>query len=71
MKCLLTLTIAACMLLASVPVMAEQDADEAAVRKAVEQLYAAMNAHDAQGYLALCDESFESPDGATKGRIAW
>ena len=48
----------------------DQAAEESDIRDVVEQLYAAMNKHDAKGYLALCDEDFEIWDGTVKGKVA-
>jgi uncharacterized protein (TIGR02246 family) len=59
-------------LLASVtPVMAGQSAeDEEAIKKVVEQLYAALNKKDIKAAFALCDENFENYTGTLKGREA-
>ena len=59
-------------LLASVtPVIAGQSGeDEAAIRKVVEQLYAALNKKDIKAAFALCDENFENYPGTLKGREA-
>ncbi len=67
MKYLITLTIGVCLLLSSVPAMAVQAEDEAAVRKVVDQLIAAFNNHDAKGMGAHGDLSVgESWDGSGK-----
>jgi ketosteroid isomerase-like protein len=50
--------------------MADKAEDEAAIRKAVEQLFAAMHKHDAKAYGALCAENFETWEGDVKGRAA-
>jgi uncharacterized protein (TIGR02246 family) len=59
-------------LLASItPVMSGQSAeDEAAIKKVVEQLYAALNKKDIKAAFALCDENFEDYSGTLKGREA-
>ena len=71
MKRLLILTIGFCLLLSSVPVMADQAEDEAAIRKVVEQVYAALNKHDAKAMGALYVDDFENWSGSIKGRVAW
>ena len=70
MKYLMILTIGMCLLLTSVPAMADQAADEAAIREVVSQLFAALNKHDAKAYVALCAENFESGEGERKGHAA-
>ncbi len=45
MKYLMILTIGVCLLIGTVPVMADQAADEAAVRKVMEQVYTTANKH--------------------------
>jgi len=68
MKYLITLTIGVCLLFSSVPAMADQAEDEAAIRKVVEQLNAAFNNHDAKGMAALWETSLvESWNGSAKG----
>ena len=67
MKYLITLTIGVCLLFCSVPAMVDQAEDKAAIRKAMEQINAAFNNHDAKGMFALVDESSESWDGSRKG----
>ena len=66
MKYLITLTIGVCLLLSSVPAMADLGEDEAAVRKAWEQGQAAFNNHDVKMMAALSDQSSESWDGNRK-----
>ncbi len=66
MKYLITLTIGVCLLLSSVPAMADQAEDEAAIRKVWEQNNAAFNNHDAKGMAAHWDKSAESWDGSRK-----
>lgn len=70
MKHLLILTVGISLLI-SMPVMADQAADEVAIRKTMEQLYAAYNNHDAKAYAAHCDEIIENWDGSDKGRAAF
>ncbi len=67
MKYLITLTIGVCLLFSSVPAMAVQAEDEAAIRKVMEQNQAAFNNHDAKGMAALSETSLiESWDGSRK-----
>ncbi len=66
MKYLITLTIGVCLLFSAVPAMADQDEDEAAIQKVVEQINAAINNHDAKGMAALWDKSVESWNGSRK-----
>ena len=67
MKYLITLTIAVCLLFSSVPAMAVQAEDEAAIRKVVEQNQAAFNNHDPRGMGALAEISLgENWDGSYK-----
>ena len=47
------LTIGICLLLTSVPMLADQVEDEAAIREVVDQVYAAISKHDAKAYAAL------------------
>jgi len=68
MKYLVILTVGVCLLLTSVPVMADQAADEAAIREVVKQAIAAFNKHDAKGMAAFDVENIESWDGKRKGR---
>ena len=56
MKRLLVLTIGICLLLTSVPVMADQAEDEAAIRKAYQKLLTAFNNHDAKAMMAMAAE---------------
>jgi len=51
-------------------VEAQSTADEAAVRKATEQWFAALNARDAKAAAALTDEINENWAGEVKGRAA-
>jgi len=68
MKYLTTLTIGVCLLFSSVPAMAVQAEDEAAIRKVMEQMSVAFNNHDAKGMAALSEISLvESWDGSYKG----
>ena len=71
MKHLVVITVGICLLLTSVPAMADQAADEAAVREVVEQAFAAANKHDAKALMSLCAEGFENWTGTRKGRAAW
>jgi uncharacterized protein (TIGR02246 family) len=59
------------LLVSVTPVMAGQSAeDEAAIKKVVERLYAALNEKDIKAAFALCDENFENYTGTLKGREA-
>jgi hypothetical protein len=69
MKHLLIVTVGICLLI-SVPVMADQAEDEAAVRKVTEKRVAAFNAHDGKAYTADLDENYENWVGTIKGRAA-
>ena len=67
MKYLTALTIGACLLFSSMPAMAAQAEDEAAIRKVMEQLNAAFNNHDGKGMGALSEISLgENWDGSYK-----
>ncbi len=71
MKYLITLTIGVCLLFSSVPAMAVQAEDEAAIRKVWEQMSVAYNNHDAKGIAALSEISLgESWDGTDKWTAA-
>ncbi len=63
MKYLMILTVGICLLLTSVPVTADQAADETAIREANEQRIAVWNAKDAKAYPAFfdkdCTDSFD------------
>jgi hypothetical protein len=69
MKHLLILTIGICLLI-SVPVLADQAEDEAAVRKAEEAYIVTWNVHDGKALCATCVEDYESWNGNVKGRAA-
>jgi len=56
MKFIVVLAVGICLLLSSVPAMAEQAADEAAIRKAMEQNFATWNAKDVKSHVALYSE---------------
>ena len=71
MKTLLILTIGFCLLLTSVPAMADQAADEAAMRKLREQDDAAFNKHDAKAMANHNTENYVSWDGIGEGRQAF
>jgi len=59
------------LLVSAIPMIAGQSVeDEAAIRKVVEQLYAALNKKDIKAAFALCDENFENYPGTLKGREA-
>ena len=68
MKYLLVLTIGICLL--AVPAIADQAADEAAIREAAKQFNAAFNKHDKKAVAASFDENIETWDGSRKGRDA-
>lgn len=67
MKCLTIFTTGVWLLFSSVPAMADQSEDEAAIRKVREQQDAAFSNHDAKGMAAHLDPSAESWDGSLKG----
>ena len=67
MKYLMIITVGICLLI-SVPAMADQAADEAAIREVVKQANAAFNNHDAKAMAAFDVENIESWDGKRKGR---
>ena len=69
MKYLMILTVGICLLLASVPAMADQAADEAAIRQAVKKLDATWNAKDLDAHVALIDENYVLND-RKKGKAA-
>ena len=69
MKYLMILTVGVCLLIGTVPVMADQAADEAAIREASDKIMAAFSAHDMEGQLAFYDEKIEAWDGTAKGRV--
>ena len=56
------------LLLTLVPVMANQAADEAAIREAYKKALTAYNNHDLKAFAALHVEDFEDWEGITKGR---
>lgn len=68
MKHLLILTVGICLLI-SVPAMADQAADEAAVRAAYKQLLTAFNNHDARAMMSMAADFIEFWNGGSKGRI--
>ena len=68
MKYLVILTVGTCLLLSSVPLMADQAADEAAIRNAVKQINEAWNKKDAKGMASGLIENFENWPGKRKGR---
>ena len=68
MKRLTILTVGICLLLTSVPVMADQAADEAAIRKAFEEYLSVFNTHDTTAIGALHDDTFEHWKGIYKGK---
>ena len=49
----------------------DQAAEETAIRKVVEQVYAALNTQDVKSFVALYDENFSDWGGSIKGRSAW
>ncbi len=53
MKYLMILLVGVCLLIGTVPAVADQAADEAAIRELNKQIYAAVNKHDAKAY-RLC-----------------
>lgn len=71
MRHLLILTVGVCLLFASVPAMAGQAEDEAAIRKIMKQREAAYNRHDVTALGAQLDETYESWTGSQKGRSGY
>ena len=55
MKFLMILMVGACLLIGTVPAMADQAAEEPAIREAIKKLVAAWNSHDAKAHVALLD----------------
>ncbi len=68
MKSLMILTVGVCLFLTAVPVVADQAADETAIRQAMEQMNAAWNKH--QSAPELTAEDYENWSGSLKGRAA-
>lgn len=71
MKYLMILTVGACLLFSSVPAMADQAEEEAAIREVMEQFFAEANKHDIKSALSLCVEDLENWTGSMKGRAAF
>jgi uncharacterized protein (TIGR02246 family) len=69
MKYLLILTVGICLLI-SVPAMADQAEDEAAIRKVEEMYIAAYNAHDSEAVHATYVEDVQVWRGHISGRAA-
>jgi uncharacterized protein (TIGR02246 family) len=67
MKHLLILAVGICMLI-SVPAIAGQGEDEAAIREAAEKIVALYNSHNAKALVTHFDDSGEFWDGTNKGR---
>ncbi len=67
MKYLMTLTVGVCLLFASVPAVAQNAADEAAVREAIEKLVATYNSKDVKAMVALLDETSVPWESGVKG----
>ena len=70
MKFLMILTLGFCLLFAAVPAVADQAADKAAIREAMDRMYAAWNRHDAKGLVAEMHETYETWTGDMKGPAA-
>ena len=69
MKHLLILTIGFCLLFTSLPAMADQSADEAAIRNQMEKARAAYNSQDAEAIAATFDDmSFTGFGGTSRSR---
>ena len=69
MKYLMILTIGVGLLLSSIPAMADQTADEAAIRKAAKELNATWSEKDLDAHMALIDDNFVMND-VEKGKAA-
>ena len=59
MKSLMILTVGACLLFAVMPVLADQAADEAAIREATKQAIETINKGDVKAHVALYTDPFE------------
>jgi hypothetical protein len=70
MKYLTILTVGVNLLLASAPAVADQAADEKAIREASDKIMAAYSAHDTKAGEAFYDKTIESWDGSGKGPAA-
>jgi ketosteroid isomerase-like protein len=70
MKRLMTLTVAVCFLFPSLPAMADQAEDEAAITKAEEKYLVVHNAHDAKAVVESYVEDVENWSSSFKGRAA-
>ena len=70
MKRMMTLTVGLCLLLPSVPALADQAADEADVRATYQKLVTAFNNHDAKAMMSMAADVIESWGGGSKGRAA-
>ena len=70
MRNLMILFVGVCLLLASVPAMADQAADEAAVKKVMDQINAAYNNHDAKTLSSHIAEDYENWARTQRGRAA-
>jgi ketosteroid isomerase-like protein len=63
MKRLMILTVGVCLLIAAVPAIADQAADEAAIRAATKQAIETANKRDMEAHLAVYADSFVSFGG--------
>jgi len=63
MKYLMIFTVGVCLLVGTVPAIADQAADEAAIRKVMSELNATWNAKELDAHMALIDEDFFMNDG--------
>lgn len=70
MKNLMILTVGVCLLFAAVPAVAQNAADEAAIREVLSQLETVYNKHDEKALAALWDETAIEYRRVTKGRDA-
>ncbi len=70
MKYLVILTVGVCLLIATVPAVADQAEDAAAIMKMLVQSDVFINKKDAKALAGLMDEVNEDWDGSNKGRAA-
>ena len=71
MKFLMTFLLGVCLLFVSVPAMADQAEDEAAVRKVALQILDGYSAGTPDKMAELFAEDWENWEGTVKGRAAW
>jgi len=67
MKYLMTLMVGVCLLIASVSALADQTADEAAIRETMKKSFDGINTHDIKAHLSTLTEDYENWTGSMKG----